>query len=228
MKYRVSSQYPNSQEYIKEDGTFVNIVDSGMHVFLVNPLSSNKDSININKMSKSNVIIVHSDIGSTITNCTTTINSPIITNVFNHRFKIGDLITVNSGFTNMSQNVINITENTVTVNNNATSNKTDVSITLTTSFGDIIDCRDFNSVSIEMSISSLTSGSWSVYVIGSADKTDDFGEIYDYAGNIMNIGGSSSNKKATYTFYGIPNYIQIKAVKTGNGLFTCKATLMNL
>ncbi len=91
-----------------------------------------------------------------------------------------------------------------------------------------IDCRGFNSISVECAVSAITSGNWVVEILGDAISGGTFGRVFDSGFGEMKTDALSTNEQVTYTFVGIPNYVKIKATRTTNGTLTCKVTPMNL
>ncbi|MEW6382153.1 MAG: hypothetical protein AB1611_21465 [bacterium] len=105
------------------------------------------------------------------------------------------------------------------------------SITATATSSEI-DCRRFNTVSVECSITNVSSGNWLVEILGDAMSGGTFGLCYaprdDGTFTQMKTPVLTANGNYTYYFRGIPNYIKIKATRTTDGTLTCKVTLMNL
>jgi hypothetical protein len=95
-----------------------------------------------------------------------------------------------------------------------------------------IDCRGFNTISVECAVSSITSGNWLIEILGDAMSGGTFGNCFSPKDDgtfvqqktpILNANGNT-----TYYFRGIPNYVMIKATRTTDGTLTCKVTPMNL
>ncbi len=160
----------SSGRIIKEDNSIVNIADSYdssgfMNVNLATALSSDYDSIDVNRMGKGAVTIAHNAITATATS----------------------------------------TE---------------------------IDCRGFNTISVECAVSAITSGNWVAELLGCAVTGGTFGNCYtpkdDGTFAQQKTPTLNANGNTTYYFRGIPNYIKIKATRTTDGTLTCTVTPMNL
>jgi len=95
-----------------------------------------------------------------------------------------------------------------------------------------IDCRGFNTISVEMACSAFTSGNWVAAIHGCAVSGGTFGACYspkDDGTNVAQaIAAISTNGNTTYYFRGIPNYVKIVATRTTDGTLTCTVTPMNL
>ncbi|MEW6378620.1 MAG: hypothetical protein AB1611_03310 [bacterium] len=95
-----------------------------------------------------------------------------------------------------------------------------------------IDCRKFNAISVECSVTGIVSGNWLVEILGDAISGGDFGNCYapkdDGTFTQMKTPVLNANGNYTYYFRGIPNYVKIKATRTTDGTLTCKVTPMNL
>ncbi len=95
-----------------------------------------------------------------------------------------------------------------------------------------IDCRGFNTVSVECAVSAITSGNWLIEILGCALSGDTFGACYapkdDGTFAQMKTPVLNANGNTTYYFRGIPNYLKIKATRTTDGTLTCRITPMNL
>lgn len=101
----------------------------------------------------------------------------------------------------------------------------------TTTTSNQIDCRDFNTISVEMSCSGM-SGSWTASVRGCAISGGTFGACYapkdDGTFVAQATPAISADGNTTYYFRGIPNYVKILATLATTGTLTCKVTPMNL
>ncbi len=95
-----------------------------------------------------------------------------------------------------------------------------------------IDCRGFNTISVECAVSAITSGNWVIEILGCAIAGGTFGNCYTPKDDgtfvqqktpVLNANGNT-----TYYFCGIPNYVKTKATRTTDGTLTCKVTPMNL
>ena len=95
-----------------------------------------------------------------------------------------------------------------------------------------IDCRGFNTISVECAVSAITSGNWLVEILGCAVSGGTFGECYSPKDDgtfaqqktpVLNANGTT-----TYYFRGIPNYVKVKGTRTTDGTLTCTVTPMNL
>lgn len=95
-----------------------------------------------------------------------------------------------------------------------------------------IDCRGFNTISVEMACSAFTSGNWVAAIHGCAITGGTFGACYspqDAGTNVAQaIAAISANGNTTYYFRGVPNYVKIVATRTTDGTLTCTVTPMNL
>lgn len=95
-----------------------------------------------------------------------------------------------------------------------------------------IDCRGFNTISVEMGCSAFSSGNWVGAVHGCAVSGGTFGACYspkDDGTNVAQaIAAISTNGNTTYYFKGVPNYVKIVATRTTDGTLTCTVTPMNL
>jgi len=95
-----------------------------------------------------------------------------------------------------------------------------------------IDCRGFNTISVEMAASALSSGNWVGAIHGCAVSGGTFGPCYspkDDGTNVAQaIAAISANGNTTYYFRGIPNFVKIVATRTTDGTLTCTVTPMNL
>jgi hypothetical protein len=95
-----------------------------------------------------------------------------------------------------------------------------------------IDCRGFNTISIEMACSAFSSGNWVGEILGCAVSGGTFGKCYspkdDGTFAQQKTPEISVNGNTTYYFRGIPNYVKITATRSTDGTLTCIATRMNL
>jgi hypothetical protein len=95
-----------------------------------------------------------------------------------------------------------------------------------------IDCRGFNTISVEMACSAFSSGNWNAAIHGCAVSGGTFGACFlpqDAGTHIaMTTGALSTNGNYTFYFKGIPNYVKIVATRTTDGTLTCTVTPMNL
>ena len=95
-----------------------------------------------------------------------------------------------------------------------------------------IDCRNFNTISVECAVSAITSGNWLVEILGCALSgggtygncftPKDDGTFAQQKTPVLNANGNT-----TYYFRGIPNYVKIKATRTTDGTLSCTVTPMN-
>ncbi len=95
-----------------------------------------------------------------------------------------------------------------------------------------IDCRGFNTISVEMACSAFSSGNWAAAIHGCAITGGTFGACYspkdDGTFVAQAIAAISTNGNTTYYFRGVPNYVKIVATRTTDGTLTCTVTPMNL
>jgi len=95
-----------------------------------------------------------------------------------------------------------------------------------------IDCRGFNTISVECAVSTITSGNWLIEILGCALTGGTFGNCYtpkdDGTFAQQKTPVLNANGNTTYYFRGIPNFVQIKATRTTDGTLTCIVTPMNL
>lgn len=95
-----------------------------------------------------------------------------------------------------------------------------------------IDCRGFNTISVEMACSAFSSGNWAAAIHGCAISGGTFGPCYSPKDDGTNVAQAiapiSANGNTTYYFRGIPNFVKIVATRTTDGTLTCKITPMNL
>jgi len=95
-----------------------------------------------------------------------------------------------------------------------------------------IDCRGFNTISVECAVSNITSGNWLIEILGCALSGGTFGNCFapkdDGTFVQQKTPVLSANGSTTYYFRGIPNYVKIKATRTTDGTLTCTVTPMNL
>ncbi|MEW5803133.1 MAG: hypothetical protein AB1847_13630 [bacterium] len=95
-----------------------------------------------------------------------------------------------------------------------------------------IDCRGFNTISVECTVSNISSGNWVIEILGVAMSGGTFGNCYapkdDGTFVQQKTPTLTANGNTTYYFRGIPNYVKIKAIRTTDGTLTCKVTPMNL
>ncbi len=122
-----------------------------------------------------------------------------------------------------SIDVSKMTKGNVTVAHNA--------ITATATSAEI-DCRGFNTISVECAASTLATGNWVISVLGCAVTGGSFGACYapkdDGTFVAQATPAISANGNTTYYFRGIPNFVKILATRTTDGTLTCKVTPMNL
>lgn len=94
-----------------------------------------------------------------------------------------------------------------------------------------IDCRGFNTISVECAVSTITSGNWLVEILGSALSGGTFGNCYAPKddGTFVQQKTPTLNADGTTTYYfgSIPDYIKILATRTTDGTLTCRVTPMN-
>ncbi len=90
-----------------------------------------------------------------------------------------------------------------------------------------IDCRGFNTISVECAVSAITSGNWQIECLGCAVTGGTFGRCYNMNGLEMKVTGLDTNETRALTFYGVPNYTKIRATRTTDGTLTCKVTPFN-
>jgi hypothetical protein len=197
-------------------------------------LSSDIDSIDAAKMSKGGIVVAHDAIGPQATGGVTTNGTPTITGLSSTiQFKVGDTVTVSAGFASQTQTILAIPSSSeVTVGNNSNANQTGVTVTLTVSPGNEIDCRGFNTISVECAVSDITSGNWLIEILGSALSGGTFGNCFAPKDDGTFIQQKTpllnANGNTTYYFRGIPNYVKIAATRTTDGTLTCTVTPMNL
>jgi hypothetical protein len=95
-----------------------------------------------------------------------------------------------------------------------------------------IDCRGFNTISVECAVSAITSGNWVIEILGSALSggtsgncfaPKDDGTFVQQKTPLLNTNGTT-----TYYFRGIPNFVKILATRTTDGTLSCRVTPMNL
>lgn len=96
-----------------------------------------------------------------------------------------------------------------------------------------LDCRGFNTISLECTISGISGGSWIASLTGCSVSGGTFGNCFtpkdDGTFAQQKTPTLNANGNTTYYFRGIPNYLKIVATETGNGgNLTCKVTPMNL
>jgi len=94
-----------------------------------------------------------------------------------------------------------------------------------------IDCRGFNTISVECAVSAITSGNWLIEILGSALSGGTFGNCFapkdDGTFVQQKTPTLNANGNTTYYFRGIPNYVKILATRTTDGTLTCTVTPMN-
>lgn len=94
-----------------------------------------------------------------------------------------------------------------------------------------LDCRGFNTISVECAVSAITSGNWLIELLGCAVTGGTFGKCYVqvYDGDFISQQTPNLTANGNYTFYfrGIPNFIEIKATRTTDGTLTCTLTPAN-
>ncbi len=122
-----------------------------------------------------------------------------------------------------SVNVDKMSKGSITVAHNA--------ITATTTSSEI-DCRGFNTISVECAVSSITSGNWICKVLGCAISGGTFGQCFaprdDGGFEPQQTPVLAANGNTTYYFRGVSNYVEIYAERDTDGTLTCKVTPMNL
>jgi hypothetical protein len=95
-----------------------------------------------------------------------------------------------------------------------------------------IDCRGYNTISVECAVSAITDGNWLIEVLGSALSGGTFGNCFapkdDGTFIQQKTPTLNANGNTTYYFRGIPNYVKIAATRTTDGTLTCRVTPMNL
>ena len=91
-----------------------------------------------------------------------------------------------------------------------------------------IDCRGFNSISVECAVSAIILGNWQIEVHGCAITGGTFGRQFDENAREAKVTGLNTNENVTFVFKGIPNYVKIVATRTTDGTLTCKVTPINL
>jgi hypothetical protein len=101
-----------------------------------------------------------------------------------------------------------------------------------TATSDEIDCRGFNTISVEMACSAFSSGNWVGTLHGCAISGGTFGACFTPKDDGTFVAQAtpaiSVNGNTTYYFKGIPNYVKIVATRTTDGTLTCTVTPMNL
>lgn len=95
-----------------------------------------------------------------------------------------------------------------------------------------IDCRGFNAISVEMTVSGLgEAASWTGAIYGSSD-TVAYGVCYtpkdDGTFVAQTTPAIAAASTTTYYFIGIPNYIKVVPTLAVTGTLTCKVTPMNM
>lgn len=184
------------------------------------------------EIKKGPVTEVHSAIGSAVATGVSTSGSPVVTGLTGHAFKEGDVVTVDKGFASASQTVISVTATTVTVGNNSNASTTVLTMGLTSSVGEPIDCRGFNLFSIECIVSDITAGNWLIEPLGNDEATGTFGELFKICDDGSELQLKPTNQVADgvkiYYFPAICNYIKIRATRTTDGTLTCKITPFNV
>ncbi|MFH1429431.1 MAG: hypothetical protein ABIH39_06775 [Candidatus Margulisiibacteriota bacterium] len=95
-----------------------------------------------------------------------------------------------------------------------------------------IDCRGFNTISVECAVSAISEGNWVMEVLGCAVTGGTFGECYvpkdDGTFVQQQTPAINSNGVYHYLFVGIPNYVKLRGTRTTDGTLTCKVTPVNM